>query len=269
MFITLSQEQGRVAQAVRTEGYAVTSVSALLPDSECYAALRDVGLTFAGSSRVQECHAAFLRGDRRETLKQFLVKYQDKQHFDGKHPLFRFGLAPAIHQTACACLGRTLQSAGACLGNVLTYYSADLWCVLPDSQEKPREWSQSWHRDPEAERLIKVFLFLEDVTNDSGPFEFVAGSHDGGLPELCPPRRYPAHDIDPLIPAAAKRRFVAPAGTIVFANTSGLHRGGYTRNHRRLNCIFTFLPDSRPAKFTLESVPLDLSEIQRQALSLN
>lgn len=258
MQITLSPEQNRVAQAVKAEGYAVTSVSALLPDAHCYDALRDIGLSFADSQRVQECHAAFLRGDRRETIKQFLVKFQDKQHFDGKHPLFRFGLAPAIHQTACACLG-----------GFLTYYSADLWCVLPDAQEKPREWSQSWHRDPEAERLVKVFLFLEDVTADSGPFEYVASSQDGGFAELCPARRYPEHDIDPLIPAAAKRRFVAPAGTLVFANTSGLHRGGYTKSRRRLNCVFTYLPDNRPAKFTLESLPADLTELQRASLCLN
>ena len=72
-----------------------------------------------------------------------------------------------------------------------------LW--LPDSETKPREWSQSWHRDPEADRLMKVFLFLEDVTDDAGPLEFVAGSHNGGDRDLCPLRLYPSADIDQLI----------------------------------------------------------------------
>lgn len=258
MFVTLSPEQNRVVQSVQADGYAVTSVSALLPDGECYAALRDVGLTFAGSQRVRDCHDAFLVGARRQTLKQFLVKYQDQQHFDGRHPLFQFGLAPAIHQTACACLGR-----------LLTYYSADLWCVLPDAEGKPREWSQSWHRDPEAERLIKVFLFLEDVDTDSGPFEYIARSHAGGFAAACEPRRYANQEyVEQSIPREAKRRFVASAGTLVFADTSGLHRGGYTRTKRRLNCVWTYLPEDRP-KFTLESLPADITEIQRQALCLN
>lgn len=256
--ITLSNpEQARIVRDVQVQGYAETSVDKLLPRTNAYAALRDVALSFADSQRVKDCHQAFLRGERQEKLKQFLVKYQDHQSFDQRHPLFRFGLAPAIHETACACLGR-----------VLTYYSADLWCVLPDSQEKPREWSQNWHRDPEADRLIKVFLFLEDVTADAGPFEYVAGSHNGGYPEACGPRRYPVGDVDQEIPAAAKRRFVAPAGTLVFADTSGLHRGGYTTTKRRLNCVWTYLPDGKP-KFKLESAPADLSEIQRQSLCLN
>lgn len=257
MFVTLSPEQQRVAQAVARDGVYQTSVSALGGDS-CYHSLRDLALSFADSQYVRDCHAGFVRGERREGLKQFLVKYQDQQRFDERHPLFRFGLLPVIHETACACLQR-----------MLAYYSADLWCVLPDAESKQREWSQNWHRDPEAERLVKVFLFLEDVTEDSGPFEYVSGSHNGGYAEAAEPKRYANQAyVQHCIPPEAKRRFTAPAGTIVFADTSGLHRGGYTKARRRLNCVFTYLPEGKP-KFTLESIPLDLSEIQRQALCLN
>ena len=261
MFVTLSPEQSRIAQAVAVEGYAVSSIETLLAGDPCYGALRDLAVDFANSKHVKERHAAFLRGERQPgQLKPFIVKFQDVQYFTGKEPLFRFGLLPAIHQTACACLGR-----------FLTYYSADLWCVLPDAEQKPREWSQSWHRDPEADRLIKVFLFLEDVAENGGPLEYVARSHNGGYSALCPPRRYPENGehLDRNIPPEARRRFVAPAGTLVFADTSGLHRGGYTKDRRRLNCVFTFLPDARQPKYTLESWPTDLTEIQRAAIHLN
>lgn len=257
MQVTLSPEQQRVAQAVALDGVCATSVAALGGDS-CYQSVRELGLSFADSATVKARHEAFRRGERHDSLKQFLVKYQDHQRFDGQHPLFRFGLLPAIHETACACLQREL-----------TYYSADLWCVLPDAESTEREWSQNWHRDPEAERLVKVFLFLEDVTLDSGPFEYVAGSHNGGYADAAEPRRYANQAyVKHCIPHEAKRQFTAPAGTIVFADTSGLHRGGYTKAKRRLNCVFTYLPEGRP-KFTLESAPTDLSEIQRQALCLN
>lgn len=261
MFVTLSPEQKRIAESVASQGYAVTSVDSLLPSADCYQALRDVAFTFAGSQRVADCHAGFLRGEKRLQLKQFLVKYQDDQRFTERHPLFRFGLLPEIHQTACACLGR-----------MLSYYSADLWCVLPDSEGKPREWSQDWHRDPEADRLIKVFLFLEDVTDAGGPLEYVPQSQCDGKARYAhvgPPKRYPLKEQMAEVPPKDRMRFLAPAGTLVFLDTSGLHRGGYTRDRRRLNCVWTFLPDSRAAKFTLESVPADLSEIQRQALCLN
>lgn len=256
--ITITPEQARIAREVQQNGYAVSTVNALLPDDSCFGAISDLAQSFAGSKLVADRYAAFERGEKLETLKQFLVKYQDKQHFDGNHPLFRFGMLPAIHETACACLGQ-----------VLTYYSADLWCVLPGSEGKPREWSQGWHRDPEADRLVKVFLFLEDVTADGGPFEYVAGSHNGGYPEAAHPRRYASQSyVENCIPREAKRRCFAPAGTLVFADTSGLHRGGYTKSKRRLNAIWTYLPEGRP-KFTLDSIPAGLTELQRQSLSLN
>ena len=40
--------------------------------------------------------------------------------------------------------------------------------------------SQRWHRDYNDERLVKVFIYLTDVDEDTGPLEYVPGSTLGG-----------------------------------------------------------------------------------------
>ena len=43
-----------------------------------------------------------------------------------------------------------------------------------------RKASQRWHRDFNDRHLLKAFLYLVDVDEETGPFEYVAGSARGG-----------------------------------------------------------------------------------------
>ena len=50
-------------------------------------------------------------------------------------------------------------------------------CRSPPTSD--RIHSQRWHRDFDDSHLLKVFLYLVDVDEQTGPFEFVAGSARG------------------------------------------------------------------------------------------
>jgi len=40
--------------------------------------------------------------------------------------------------------------------------------------------SQRWHRDPGMKRMVKMFIYLTDVDEKSGPFTYILQSHAGG-----------------------------------------------------------------------------------------
>ncbi len=93
--------------------------------------------------------------------------------------------------------------------------------------------SQRWHRDFNDQHLLKAFLYLVDVDEGTGPFEYIPGSAPGGqyahewpwrpLGETYPPEGA----LEERIPADAIKTFTGPKGTLLFCNTSGFHRGGF------------------------------------------
>ena len=56
----------------------------------------------------------------------------------------------------------------------------DLWYSLPVGEGADRKASQIWHRDFDDSHLLKAFLYLVDVDEATGPFEYVPGSQPGG-----------------------------------------------------------------------------------------
>ena len=56
----------------------------------------------------------------------------------------------------------------------------DVWYSVPQPEAAERISSQRWHRDYNDKHLLKVFLYLVDVDEAMGPFQYVAGSQPGG-----------------------------------------------------------------------------------------
>ena len=57
---------------------------------------------------------------------------------------------------------------------------ADLWYSLAQPEATERVASQLWHRDFDDKHLLKAFLYLRDVDDGAGPFEYVPESQPGG-----------------------------------------------------------------------------------------
>lgn len=60
----------------------------------------------------------------------------------------------------------------------LTY--VDNWYTVPYPNAKKRVASQRWHRDPDDGHIVKMFIYLSDVDEEAGPFEYVRDSAAGG-----------------------------------------------------------------------------------------
>jgi ectoine hydroxylase-related dioxygenase (phytanoyl-CoA dioxygenase family) len=113
--------------------------------------------------------------------------------------------------------------------------------TMPVGSETP-SFSQNWHRDPEEKKTLKVFIYLSDVTEESGPFTYVLGSsptgtgkHKNLFPQKLPHGSYPS-EIDVSSKVKLEDLLIATGvqGSIIFCDTSGLHRGGYAKSDYRI-----------------------------------
>ena len=117
---------------------------------------------------------------------------------------------------------------------------------VAQAEETDRAASQLWHRDFDDKHLLKAFLYLRDVDEGAGPFEYVPESQPGGRFENVSPwrpmgnGRVPEDEVARAIPAEQIRTFVASRGTIIFCNTSGLHRGGFATERPRILATATY-----------------------------
>lgn len=107
---------------------------------------------------------------------------------------------------------------------------------------KEAQGSQRWHRDPGVgdQRIFKMFVYLNDVDESAGPFQYGKATHQTGpLAHLFPIYRlsghYPAEgEVERRVPKENIVSATGKAGTIIFCDTSGFHRGGYSTGGQRI-----------------------------------
>jgi hypothetical protein len=157
-------------------------------------------------------------------------------------------------------------------------YYLDNWFTVPFADSTERLASQRWHRDPEDEHVVKVFLYLSDVDEDAGAFEYIRGSARGGhYGELwswqADGEFYPPQDeLARAVSSDDRLALTGPAGTMIFADTGGFHRGGFSRTKPRVLATATYVPANsmkvRRFELGLEDGEADIPAEVRFALDL-
>lgn len=133
-----------------------------------------------------------------------------------------------------------LDCVNAYMGMLTKFYYFTLNITTPVPVGTAAVQSQRWHRDPEDKKLCKVFLYLSDVDETAGPFIYIKGSQYGGrwrtlFPQRPPRGNYPPEQgVEKMIPKKDWHTGIGTAGTIIFCDTSGLHRGGYATKKDRV-----------------------------------
>lgn len=114
--------------------------------------------------------------------------------------------------------------------------------------------SQNWHRDTEDKKILKVFVYYNDVTQDNGALSYVKNSKFGsknndiwsnlndsdykhGYLSLKAISKIPFEDITTL---------EGQAGTICFFDANGFHKGGQVRTGERLATHCCYLRSDAP-----------------------
>ena len=95
-----------------------------------------------------------------------------------------------------------------------------------------------------------------------GPFQYVPGSQPGGPYADAWPwkplgQNYPTEEeLEALVPGSSIRAFTAPKGTLIFCNTAGFHRGGFSTTNPRVLATATYSSPASLASLTERSYRL-------------
>ena len=165
-------------------------------------------------SRRDEVQAAVATG-RSNSDKDYLIRLISED-YDAKSPLLRLALDPNL-----------LKAVSLYLGLWPHLFSIDAWLNFSTDGD-PIE-AQLWHRDPEDIKVVKAFIYLNDVDENCGPFSYIPGTHPfGELAHIVPEHKDPRRVLD--------RRDAVGASCPVLAH---LHRTGphYDRNTCRSTIV--------------------------------
>ena len=214
---SMSAVQQRIISDLGRDGIAVAHIDELFPGTDMMAHFQRYT-----EQRIREAET--------KTHKLFLKNLWDAVPIiDESNPFIPLALGDAILATVNAYMQ---------MFSYFFYLTLNVTTPVPEGSEAVQ--SQRWHGDPEDKKMCKVFLYLTDVDEGSGPFTYVLGTQYGGrwrhLFHDQPPRgmRAPLRPVSELVPASDIKLCMGRAGTIIFCDTSGYHRGGYATKRERI-----------------------------------
>jgi hypothetical protein len=257
--------QQRLLDSLREDGIAVADVRELLGDELWAEALADVEPFVA--EQVARLDALGNRPEHKDEVivRRFEQRADGPQRLTLDSPWLRIGLSDAVLGVVNAYRGLTTK-----------LFYVDNWFTPPYASADQRIASQRWHRDPEEEHVVKTFLYLRDVDEGTGPFEYVKGSAPGNryghvFPYGGKMKNPSDEDIAAAVPAEERVSMTGPAGTMLFCDTSGFHRGGFARARPRAMAVWSYVsPESQDGhRFAvdLDAREAELSAEARAALA--
>ena len=162
-----------------------------------------------------EIQTALANPGSRGTKKDYRIHLAAKE-LDAESPLIQLALNPGL-------LGRV----NGYLGMWSYLREVQIWLDMPTPGEAKE--TQLWHRDDDDHANVKAFIYLNAVTEGGGPFCFVPRTHVfGDLKHAVPPTAPGRMNDDQMaahVPAAGWTRCTGSPMTVIFADTTGFHRG--------------------------------------------
>ena len=232
----LDDAERSLVKELRATGMARTTISAFLPDVD-WEHLQAEARRWLETPDVHEREQAY-----RTSVEQ------NEEHGKKDYLVRMFGVAgDAVVDAGSPWLSlflhdRLLAVVNGYLGVFSKLNALDVWDTVPVMHDGADSGSQRWHRDPEDSRLVKIFLYLSDVGAGAGAgaMQYVAHSRRGDRYGHLWPQKFPSGNYPP---AGALERIVdeqdridcsGPAGTLLFVDTCGFHRGGRATMARRV-----------------------------------
>jgi len=245
--VQLDDVQQRVLGELDEQGYSLLTFGQLFPDPEHWRELEAMRDRF-----VAETEGDLAAGGEHVRVragKEFVVR------------LLSYGVEVGLGDPWFrACVShRMLDVANSYLRMWSKLEYLDVWYSVPQPARGERISSQLWHRDYNDKHLLKAFLHLVDVDEQMGPFQYVPESQPGGRYADAWPwsplgQNYPSEqELEERIPASDVRTFTGPKGSLLFCNTAGFHRGGFSTSAPRVLATVTYSSPASLASLTERS----------------
>jgi len=257
----------QVLEAFRRDGIAVARFTDLFGAELWQDAVADI-TPFVDSTREQAADLSKqkkAKGKEEVIVRRFFSRDGAVPHYSLSGPWLRIAASDGVLDIVNGYTGQPRK---------LTY--VDNWYTVPYPHATKRVASQRWHRDPDDDHIVKVFVYFSDVDEEAGPFEYVRDSAaDGKYGQLWPGTEGvypPGEELEAAVDPEDRMTMTGPAGTVIFCDTAGFHRGGFARTKPRILMISTFLRENtwkgkRRFEVDFEGREESLSDQARRALS--
>jgi hypothetical protein len=223
---SLDNIQQRVLNDLKEKGIAFLSFDELMP-AELLSNMEKEYVNFETQSDVSQIITQYKTGLEQDNpnYKQYNIRHTQHSKGYSSHDAI---MQVALHQKLTDIVS-TYFNEQALLRYVDFWYS-----IASGNKNNKREYSQNWHRDPEDLRMLKVFIYLNDVDERNGAFEYITCStRNNKFGNVFPydnehPDNYPEEtELRKLIPAEHFVKGSGKKGTVILCDTHGFHRGGY------------------------------------------
>ncbi len=212
----------RIIQDLTKYGIAIAHCDELFPSENIFEELTRFTEKLRRESRQVRA--------KEKLSKPFLTNlFEPTPFINFENPFHRFAVSPKIVNTVNGYFEMYAK-----------LYYLTLNITTPVGINKEAIASQRWHRDPEDRKMCKVFLYLNDVDGNAGPFMYIIKSRYGLeygslFPQKPPIGVYPdAAVLEKAVTKEDSNVCTGRAGTIIFCDTSGLHKGGYATQNERI-----------------------------------
>jgi hypothetical protein len=288
---TLTVAQRELVQSLTTKGVAAASFGEAGIEFGAWSALRErideftrlsadriTAATASYSDKLdlgslehnRERFRRFFRDKSEAKLDDYILKMNPENSVhSSSHPLLTIGLSAPVLRIVSSYMN---------LWPKLIY--TDAWYSIPMDPGK-RIGSQQWHRDPEDKQMVKVYLYFSEIDESAGAMEYILGTSNTrrghgmkiGEWKAAGANLYPSTELVEQGFSAAQHFYCSGGpGTLLFCDTTGLHRGGISRSRPRVVATWTFVtPASRyQRRFTVRPVEgKRLTEEARFALDMD
>jgi hypothetical protein len=233
----------KVVDDLTRDGIASVSFDESVRDPELWQVLMKEAAAFVSNSRVREELAQRTEQIRTTSEADLQEKYL-VNYFSGdgrpiipiSNPWLSFALRPEVLDVVNSYFGMWTK---------LIYF--DFWHSVPTDPSVSLTRVPGWHRDPEDRRKLRIYLYFSPV--DSGAMEYIPGTPMvGPLGNLWgwrgPVHRPPQPDdkeLERLFPRSSWIRCTGFPGTLIFCDTSGIHRGTPCMAGSRILATWSFV----------------------------
>jgi ectoine hydroxylase-related dioxygenase (phytanoyl-CoA dioxygenase family) len=247
-----------VLEEIRQNGIAIRRINDLFPA----ASLDSI------RNRFHDMREIYIRGVGPRSVEERSKSTKKDSYLDNLTPNYILSLNDPITQIV---INRNLgKMCRAYLKVPSRFVSLNVWNTLP-AVHKEKVGSQRWHRDYNDLRMIKIFVYQNDVTAENGPFTYIKKSHyDGSLGRILyriydshkGMRRYPRDkELIPYVDFFEENKVVCTgkAGTVIICDTFGFHSGGYVKLGTRelIMALFASSIQTHPTNFAIEKELVD------------
>ncbi|ABA20369.1 conserved hypothetical protein [Trichormus variabilis ATCC 29413] len=147
-----------------------------------------------------------------------------------------------------------------------------------DINNQVRKKSRLWHLDKEDRKMLKIIIYLNDVNEDGGPFEYIPKSLTSHISKSLKYDDTYIKDetMDQVVSSSYWQPCTGKSGAVIFVDTANIfHRGKLPLSSDRLSIFFDYTTRQPKHPFYCKSslsnkdllaVSAELSENQKQCI---